>query len=284
MYKMKVALCLFGVVGGHKGKAHTGSSFDVLNKGFECYEKNILSKYDVDVFVHSWTTEMESEILQKYKPKKYKFEKQKIFNIPNYVKGTRGTSRKEKRKRKQNHYSRWFSTFESVNLKQQYEEENSIKYDFVLISRFDVAWQTPICFEDLDNRFFYASNWPRWFDESGKKIHDKDWFGLLEKNGDKLKDLYTKKFVGFPYNNEGLLDLWFLSSSEIMDKFSKLYLNLDEYNKRKNCPRDESGSISNHRLSLYHLESLGLKDSIRFIFDLHDDCPLVRRKYYLTNN
>ena len=281
---MKIALCLFGVVGGHKGKAHSGSSLDVLSKGFECYEKNILSKYDVDVFIHSWTTEMKSEILEKYEPKNYKFENQKIFKIPSYVKGTKGTSRKEKKKRKQNHYSRWFSTFESVNLKHQYEEENIIKYDFVLTSRFDVAWQTPIHFEKLDSKLFYASHWPRWFDESGKKVHGKDWFGLLEKNGNKLKNQYTKKLVGYPYNNEGLLDLWFLSGSELMDEFSKLYFNLDEYNKLKNCPRDEYGSISNHRLSLYHLEALGLKNNIKLIFDLHDDCPLVRRKYYLTNS
>ena len=158
MNDMKIALCLFGVVGGHRGKAYTGSSLDVLEKGFECYEENIFSKYDVDVFIHSWTTDLENEIVSNYQPKLYKFENQKIFNIPKYVKGKKGTSRKDKEKRKQNHYSRWCSTLETVALKKRYEIENRIKYDFVLTSRFDVAWQNPIIFEDLDNNFFMLQN------------------------------------------------------------------------------------------------------------------------------
>tara|TARA_Y100000389_G_C17446856_1_gene512162 strand:- start:1570 stop:2415 length:846 start_codon:yes stop_codon:yes gene_type:complete len=280
---MKIALCLFGIVGGHTNKAHFGSSIDVLNKGFECYQKNILSRNDVDVFVHSWSTEMENEIVGLYEPKKYIIEPQKYFNIPRYVKGSKGSSREQKEIRKQNHYSRWCSTYECIKLKKKYELENDFVYDFVITSRFDVAWQRPILFENLDSKTFYASRWPRWFDENGKKVHDKDWFGLLDKYGVELKSKYTKKYVGYPYNNEGLLDLWFLSNSEFMDKFASLYSNLDEYNKRKNSPRDDSGSISNHRLSLYHLDVLGLKNNIKLIYDLHDDCPLVRRKYFLTN-
>ena len=61
-------------------------------------------------------------------------------------------------------------------------------------------------------------------------------FALLNKHGEELKEKYTKKLVGYPYNKEGLFDLWFLSGSEAMNQFSQLYLHLDEYNKRKNCP------------------------------------------------
>ena len=67
-----------------------------------------------------------------------------------------------------------------------------------------------------------------------------------------------------------------------MNQFSRIYENLDEYMKPGNCPTDHEGSISNHRLSLYQLEKMGVKEKLKLKFDLHEHFPLIRRKYFLT--
>ena len=56
--------------------------------------------------------------------------------------------------RKQNHYSRWYSNKMVNNLRSQYEKENKFKYDFVMTSRFDLAFEKDLFFEDYEPSFF----------------------------------------------------------------------------------------------------------------------------------
>ena len=149
---MKIALCFYGTLGGTTGKAgdRTGSSSDVLKYAHKHYKESILDNNDVDVFIHSWDTQLESEIDSKYKPKGKKFEEQIIFDIPKHLNND---------KRTQNHFSRWYSCKESVNLKSQYEKDNEFKYDIVMLARQDLAWNIKIDFNKFDNKYFYVANW-----------------------------------------------------------------------------------------------------------------------------
>ena len=70
----RVALCLFGLVGGVKGcsgdNIATGSE-DILRIGYKHCKKRILDKnHCVDVFIHTWSTDLKKEITQLYKPKR----------------------------------------------------------------------------------------------------------------------------------------------------------------------------------------------------------------------
>ena len=99
---MKVALCFYGLLGGTKGKSgdKQGSSLDVLNLAFPHYKNHILDKNDVDVFIHSWDEDLQSEIIEKYKPKSYIFEPVAKFEIVPPLEDTQ---------RVQNHCCRWYS-------------------------------------------------------------------------------------------------------------------------------------------------------------------------------
>ena len=78
-----------------------------------------------------------------------------------------------------------------------------------------------------------------------------------------------------------LYDAYAFSNSDNMNKFATLYDCLGEYSKPGVCPVDESGRISAHRQSLYHLEQIGLLDNLRLCDkNWHDDCPTVRRRYF----
>ena len=159
---MRYALCLHGLLGSLDGKSGASdSSLDVLDLSYNHLEKYILSRNDIDIFIHSWDIGYENEIKQKFKPKRSKIEIQKRF---------------EGERRVQNHYSRWYSFMESVKLKTKHENENNFKYDGVMVSRFDVAWLKYIEFSNYDMDYFYVSQWYR-----GDKIR---------KDENKIKDIW----------------------------------------------------------------------------------------------
>ena len=87
-------------------------------------------RQNVDVFIHSWDTKYENEIVNTYNPKKHKFQEQIIFNEDNV----------------RQHFieSRWFGAKQVNNLKSEYEKENGFTYDVVMWSRFDVGFFTDL--------------------------------------------------------------------------------------------------------------------------------------------
>jgi len=71
---MKIALCLHGLF--NSTTDYTSNGLD----GFEYISKNILTKGDVDVYIHSWEVGKENDIVRLYKPKSSTFEQQKDFS------------------------------------------------------------------------------------------------------------------------------------------------------------------------------------------------------------
>jgi len=281
---MKIAICFFGILGGIEGKNGKGASKPIIEISKKYYNQNIFTE-DTDVFMHTWSKDYKTEILNAFSPKSYIIEKQKKFKIPNYVFGIRTQSRKQQKIRKQNHYSRWYSTMKAMDVVREYELKNNIKYDLVLMTRFDIAWEEKINFENIDTNKFYSSNWIRRFWTSSKEpIKDKLWFPMLEEENNK-EELYEKtykEYVGYPHNNDGLLDFWFLSNSDNMYKFSRLYTLIDQYMKPGNCPTDHTGSISNHQLALYHLQKLDLIKNLDFKFENQKEYNSIRRRFFLA--
>ena len=266
---MKVAVCFFGLVGTTKGKSQElrGNPEECFEISSEKYLKHIIEKNDVDVFVHSWSTDMENRILDIYKPKKHLIEKQIVFDTPDYITGTTEV-------RKQTHYSLWYSRKKVNELKSQYEKENGFKYDCVMLARFDLAWQTDLIFDKYDQSLFWTQRWPKKV-LNGRTLSDLEYWQLCD-TGVKFETVWH----GHPYTNHGLLGMWFFSNSENIDKFATLYDKLDEYSLPGGCPHDESGAISAHHQCVYHLEKIGMKYKLRFTKNWHDDCPSVRRKYF----
>lgn len=263
---MKTALCLFGVVGGTTGKAGQSlASTDVLKIGAEYYHKNLIDLNNTDVFVHTWNVDLQKQIEKRYTPKNAIFETQKTFVIPPYVRGNL--------QRKQNHYSRWYSSAKAIELAIQYD-----KYDTIMVSRFDIAWSKPVNFADYQNDNFYVGQWSTLL-QNGQDLFQGGRGKIYEQPELVKQCIYMLK--GYPYDKSGLLDFWFFSNQKNMEEFAKLYNNLDEYNRPDQCPADHAGNISSHQLSLYHLSKIGLKEKITEAdFRLYDDFPLIRRKFF----
>lgn len=252
---MKIALCLYGTIGGTSGKAgeKNGSQLDVFQHAFPHYKKFILDNNEVDVFIHSWDTEIKDTVVENYKPKLSVFQSQKTFDIPNTIENTQ---------RVQNHFSRWYSCKKCLKLKKSYEVDNNIRYDFVMLTRQDIAWQREINFSEYDVNSFYVANWYQ---------H------------------HTGQPMGYPNGeyNMSLQDMWFFSNSDNMDEISNLYDNIPQFCS-ENPELTKYRGISNHRLLYYKLKKMGIiPDKLKFTMNYHtleySDTPLVRWLYFGDN-
>ena len=183
--------------------------------------------------IHSWATEAKNTLLKLYEPKKFIIEKQREFNpklknygnfdFQNLLKDRRYSEVAKEYERAPGilkhpsqingdstnlwdhlryqmwcQHSKWYANHQVVKLKKDFEKENGFVYDFVILGRFDLYFRTAFVFERLLQNKFYAS--PRNHGNDFRADHD-----------------------------IALMDLWFLSSSEMMDQFSDLYENIYNY-------------------------------------------------------
>jgi len=286
---MRIAFCLTGLIGGKMPHGQGGCDQEILELGYKHYKKHIFDANpdcEIDVFCHSADVEFEDEINRLYQPKKSLYIEQPEFNIPEWVGG--------ESIRKTSHYHKWFSHKKVMELRKEYEQEIGCEYDFVYIGRYDIAWTTDIIFKNLNLNKFYITNWNR-LSYKDQPIENADWYKMVEidelmQNGNPQYEHITSKLVGYPYNNEGIMDSWFISNPKYMDILCQMYDNLDEYTKPgkiwmegKSTVCDYNGKISNHRLIPYQLELNGIfPQHIEFKYYLHDDFPLIRRLYFKT--
>jgi hypothetical protein len=229
---VRIAVCLHGLCTGENDKGDQVS----FSESYKLLKKNIIeSNHNVDIFIHSWSNDdgLIKNIIDAYQPKGVYFEKQILFDDEN----TKLHSVK----------SRWYSFKECIKLKTDYEKENNFTYDYVLTTRFDLCFLTPIVFDKKIHRGFYAAKW--------EDSWDNDW--------------------GF--QKYGLLELWLFSDSENMNKFSSMYYCLDKY-------LNDGVELSSHVLTRHHLLELRLGHQLRLInkefadFCLERQLPELERK------
>jgi len=201
---MKVALCLSGYFSSQKDKSSLGKD------GFEHIKANILSKADVDVYMHCWNDDKKNEIEELYAPfiKASKFEKQIDFKTVFHDNGLdkypiHGTPF-------YNIFSQFYSIQESFKLLYQ---NNFRQYDFVIKSRFDLGRinrknTSPII--DLYNRV-----------RGNGRIYPVQCINFdpsLDNN-----NIYFPKWAKHRIDSEGLADMWYYSSTINMKKFLCIY-------------------------------------------------------------
>lgn len=132
---MKIALCLAGQPRGYK-------------IAYDYVKKNLLDKYDVDVFIHTWANPVYSpfDVIDLYQPKCYSVEtppfdkdliNAKFTNTPDAKKWPPFAT-----------VSSYYSIFQSSLLKIGVELETK-PYDYVVKSRFDYALNGVIPFQFL---------------------------------------------------------------------------------------------------------------------------------------
>tara|TARA_R110001583_G_scaffold194636_3_gene366050 strand:+ start:1467 stop:2897 length:1431 start_codon:yes stop_codon:yes gene_type:complete len=222
---MRVALCLSGITGASGSRKGGGSMGENIHPeiGHSFWKSSLLDHYDVDVFLHCWQPEKGPILDFLYKPKKTLYEEQMEWHPKtgdwlkeyNYPLDTMEDLLKDKRyadlpasygdevwddlrHHAARSRSRWCANKKVVELKKQYEEDNSFKYDIVIVSRYDLWFGHIFPLDQLEKGYFYASQ---------------------RTNGDTLRDDHEY----------ALQDLLFLGDSELVDKFYTLYDYIPDY-------------------------------------------------------
>jgi hypothetical protein len=191
---MKIAVLMHGMV-GNTDKYGTGKYVDpaISHKHFK---KHIINVNDsVDVFMHSWSVDFENKLKELYSPVNQVFEDQIVFDFEYAVGDPSGPGGESNRwvdgkfkgvenLRFHSMFSRWYSAKIANDLKKEHEDKNNFKYDFVMLTRYDLAYLVDFNFNKFDPNKFYAIP---------------------------------------PVSNHGIQDLWFISNSETMDAFCHMY-------------------------------------------------------------
>lgn len=264
---MKAALCLYGQVGGQVGQDGEGGWLRPQN-GHKYLDNILLKHYETDVFAHSWEItrgngdKISDEIISVYTPKKHEIVEQIQFkpNMADYgllsgddLKGkpgydlllpSRGSYEaifEEYKDEAFKTHSRWHSVKRAIELKKEFEDQNDFKYDFVLLSRYDMYYSATLELDKLNPEYFYAG--PRTkANPAGQPIEE------IDENDAHI----------------ALEDLWFLAGSENMDKFGQLYDNIHNY-----CIRPPIASRE-------HVEAVIGKDKLKYLWWWGIDYGLLR--------
>lgn len=203
---MKIAFCLYGLIGSSE-KYGLGKKPNDHIKLYNSFKNNVLlknSEFEIDVFIHSWSSEFKNDILDMYKPKKFLFQKQKkLFSWKIFFRYLRANYRNinfylglfklSKFKlspffiRIHSVLSRWKSTRTSLSLMREYEKENNFNYDIVVSSRIDLFFIRPFI---LKNKFINKVFFPVF-----NEYHTHD----------KIKKIFSSKDIGI--TNEKISDL-----------------------------------------------------------------------------
>ena len=227
--KPKIAIVMHGQA-GTSNKYGTGTELDV-ELSHKHFKKHILDKNpNVDVFMHSWSTDKREKLINLYSPKIEYFEPQIIFDFeyivgdPNSPGGEINRWRDGKFKGLDNlrfHglFSRWYSAKMSNELRLIYQSQNNIIYDYVMLTRYDLAYVEDFDFSNFDTEKFYAIP---------------------------------------PISHHGIQDLWFIGSNENMNMFCQMY---DWIKKIEHFPHKFTHS---HWLTLKYLKLINLGEKLDF--------------------
>lgn len=140
---MKIAVCISG-----QPRAYA--------QGYEYMKRNLLDKYDCDIFIHTWHNKVyrSGDVIELYKPVDFlventlskSFYDSKFTNTPNAAGWPPHAT-----------VSMFYSMFQSLFLKTKHELLFS-KYDWIVKTRFDYAINGVIPFEQLDKNKLYIPN------------------------------------------------------------------------------------------------------------------------------
>jgi hypothetical protein len=200
---MKVAFCISGLF-----KPSTTYSTAYENKF--SYLVNKIKQYNADVFIYSFSKEIESEIVNIFNPKIYQIERQENFS--NEIDDIYHILDKTTAKKV---FSFFYSRKKVCELKNQFAKNNNVKYDIIVLCRPDLGYISTENFEipdlnKIDNNYLYSMYWNQL--NAGLA----DWFFISNnENIDFISRIYDKLLIylkedsdyqkcitsGFPYSN-----------------------------------------------------------------------------------
>jgi len=200
---MKIAFCISGLF-------KPSTTYSAAYQNEFAYLTRKIKKYNADTFIYSFSKEIESEVVDIFKPKSFKFGAQKEF--ADKTANINSILDKETAKRV---FSMFYSRKRVCELRKEFEKTNNVNYDVVVLCRPDLGYVDTENFEipdlhQIDTDYLHAMYWDQF--NAGMA----DWFFISNpSNIDFLSEIYDKLplylgenseykksiTTGFPYSN-----------------------------------------------------------------------------------
>ena len=253
---MKIAICLMGIVGGAKdnaGKAGQGQASLDPRISHESFKKQIIKANpgaEIDVFIHTWSVDHEDTLTKLYNPKVILAEEQDPFDKGELygfgIMPRDQTDMEYTETYRFRHYSNWCSKYRSIKLKHDYEKENNMKYDAVLLGRLDMWYGKPIKFKKFDLRKVHVFNWHK---DLGHCDH--------------------------PQENRSV-DVTFFGNSDIMNGFVTHFKNIKEYAREPLSPNLKD-PVDGHSIAYNYVRDFAGANGVKHVFFEFEDWALIRK-------
>ena len=287
----KIAVCFHGAILNNPSYRNDKKNINKKNKSvlpksiiesLNSFKKNVLDvNPSIDIYLHCWNKKYEKEILKILRPKKFFFENQKKFGIPNklslifffikknfslnpilFIKNIiqlkNSWGKKTNSTRIKGVYSRWNSAKKVYNL---IDKKNN--YNYVFLSRYDLFFLKPIIFSNYHNNLIHLPNTPDLFDKNNKRVPLNLYFSKKNK-GEMIKRKSNNKFI------RGFDDLFLIASYQNIRFIKNLFDMIDEY-------FNEGVELNNHYLLKHHLKKEKIIKKIKLSVDRIFEIDLTRR-------
>jgi hypothetical protein len=197
-----------------------------FNECAPALRKHLLDKYEADVFIHTWDKtdhedltwhglnsssnssvvddQVKNEIYSVYNPKSILIEKQNLFEESGFF----GTSDKIKISLQGMKYM-LYSQYMANRLRLEYEAEQKVEYDYVVVTRPDIFLHSDIDIIKYQDEFAYDNN---------TSIHFV--------NNPELR-LVAGKYIQFPRK----ADLFYFSKSNVINSITSTFIEFDYFYK-----------------------------------------------------
>jgi hypothetical protein len=196
--KKRAALCIRGAV-SKKGDRYTYKDSLYTNKNeyikytsvYKSIKRHIIdanSDYVIDIFMHSWSTDLEDSLLGLYKPKLSLFEENSLYSSE--IEG------KCCSKDDFGGISQSLTIKKVLELKEKSESDMGTEYDIVILFRPDVLIWTDMIFSKYDLSYFYTDG----HDNNNGDIH----FVMSSEKALLFKELYSS----IDYGNKHVQHSW----------------------------------------------------------------------------
>ena len=215
---MRLAISFRGKIGNLNGRDGEGEAID-LNITYNHLKKHILEKYKTDIFIHCIDENIKKtkeKLNSIFNPIYLEVENQKNFGLLkdiSLIEMNNEASKGNTDGQTLRVISEKYSMYKCLKAVENYEDNNNINYDFVLLVRLDSVFLKDIEFEKLDKNLIYCIKKhkrktnilkPLFFDHQIEGIVDSGIFCMLNtkliKNS-KYEDIFTFNIQNKPKNN-----------------------------------------------------------------------------------
>ena len=193
--RFNIALCLRGAISKNNNSSNYANTLYTNEKNYVNFKavynsikKHILESnldHNIDIFIHSWNFDLEDELKKLYTPVSFLFENNDIY--------TEEINKRIKHPRSFSQVSHALSIKKVLQLKDNYELDNNVKYDKVILYRPDSYLFKDMNLNDyLSDEVIYVNNHTYFGNECAGDFH----YVFSNKFSKYFKLLYNSSLYG----------------------------------------------------------------------------------------